>query len=72
MQHIGSPCRDRWDRERRRIAEWIDANCWDDSIGAYVMHPSTDRLDASLALAVRFAFDGRERLASTLVLSTEA
>ncbi len=64
--HLPTTCRDRWDRERRRIAGWIDANCWDDGIGAYVMHPGTDRLDASLALAVRFAFDGRERLASTL------
>ncbi|GJD65795.1 hypothetical protein [Methylobacterium frigidaeris] len=31
-----------------------------------MLHPGTERLDASLALAVRFGFDGRDRLSSTL------
>ena len=30
------------------------------------MYPGTERLDASLALAVRFRFDGEDRLARTL------
>ena len=30
------------------------------------MYPGSDKLDASLALAVRFGFDGRERLLLTL------
>ncbi|MEJ2803614.1 glycoside hydrolase family 15 protein [Comamonadaceae bacterium PP-2] len=59
-------CRDRWSRERDRIKDWIDANCWSEAQQAYVMYPGSDRLDASIALAVRFRFDGHERLARTL------
>lgn len=59
-------CRERWMRERDRIAAWIDEHCWSEERGAYLMHPGADRLDASLALAVRFRFDGRDRLARTL------
>jgi GH15 family glucan-1,4-alpha-glucosidase len=61
-----STCRDRWTRERDRIAAWIEEHCWSEKRGAFVMHPGSDRLDASLALAVRFRFDGRDRLAATL------
>ena len=46
--------------------DWIDANCWSEAKQAYVMYPGSDRLDASIALAVRFRFDGHERLARTL------
>ncbi|MGR3250185.1 MAG: glycoside hydrolase family 15 protein [Paracoccus sp. (in: a-proteobacteria)] len=63
---LPTTCRDRWSRERTRIAEWIDANCWDPDLGAYVMHPGTKRLDAALILAVRFEYDGQDRLRSTL------
>ncbi|MDP1027894.1 glycoside hydrolase family 15 protein [Sphingomonas sp. KR1UV-12] len=61
-----STCRDRWMRERDRIAAWIDEHCWSEARGAYVMYPGSDMLDASLALAVRFRFDGSDRLARTL------
>ncbi|SFP93233.1 glycoside hydrolase family 15 protein [Sphingomonas rubra] len=61
-----STCRDRWERERDRIAAWIEEHCWSEKRAAYLMHPGSDRLDASLALAVRFRFDGQDRLASTL------
>ncbi|WP_411840448.1 glycoside hydrolase family 15 protein [Paracoccus sp. ME4] len=64
--HLPTTCRDRWSRERDRIADWIDARCWDEGIGAYVMHPGTTRLDAALILAVRFGFDRPERLRRTL------
>ncbi len=64
--HIPSTCRDRWARSRDRIAEWVDANCWSERLQAYVMVPGGDELDASLALAVRFGFDGRDRLEKTL------
>ncbi|WP_136686140.1 glycoside hydrolase family 15 protein [Falsirhodobacter xinxiangensis] len=64
--HLPTTCRDRWNRERTRIAEWIDATCWDEARRAYVMYPGSDRLDASIALAVRFGFDGQDRLALTL------
>lgn len=63
---LPAQCRERWERERNRIAHWIDANCWSESRQAYVLHPGTERLDAALALAARLRFDGRARLASTL------
>jgi GH15 family glucan-1,4-alpha-glucosidase len=63
---LPTTCRDRWSRERDRIKDWIEAACWSESKQAYVMYPGSDKLDASLALAVRFGFDGRERLAQTL------
>ncbi|APT59580.1 glycoside hydrolase family 15 [Roseomonas gilardii] len=64
--HLPSTCVPRWQRERDRIAAWIDAHCWSEKRRAYTFFPGTERLDASLTLAVRFGFDGRERLSSTL------
>lgn len=63
---LPTTCRDRWARERDRIASWILENCWSDKRQSFVLHPGSDRLDASLALMVRFGFDGREKLASTI------
>ena len=56
---------DRWRRERDRIRDWVDAHCWSDAKQSYVMHPGTDRLDASILLAARFGFERRDRLALT-------
>ena len=53
-------------RERKRISDWIDAHCWSEVKKAYAFYAGTDRLDASLVLAVRFGFDNRERLSSTV------
>ncbi|MEH3145249.1 MAG: glycoside hydrolase family 15 protein [Methylobacterium frigidaeris] len=64
--HIPATCVPRWSRERDRIAQWIDENCWSEAKGAYTFYPGTDQLDAALILAVRFGFDGRDRLSSTL------
>jgi GH15 family glucan-1,4-alpha-glucosidase len=63
---LPTTCRERWQRERDRIAKWIEENCWSQEKQAFVMYPGSDRLDASLALAVRFGFDGRDRLEKTL------
>ncbi|WP_112383191.1 glycoside hydrolase family 15 protein [Sphingomonas carotinifaciens] len=63
---IPTTCRDRWLRERDRIAAWIDEHCWSEERGAYLFYPGSDMLDASLALAVRFRFDGQDRLRRTL------
>ncbi|MFN3674676.1 MAG: glycoside hydrolase family 15 protein [Sphingomonas pseudosanguinis] len=63
---IPTTCRDRWARERDRVEAWIGEHCWSEERGAYLMHPDSDALDASLALAVRFRFDGQDRLARTL------
>ncbi|WP_210251288.1 glycoside hydrolase family 15 protein [Aureimonas psammosilenae] len=64
--HIPSTCRERWARGRDRMAQWIDANCWSEEKQAYVFYPGSDQLDASLALAVRFGYDGHDRLEKTL------
>lgn len=63
--HIASSCVPRWIRERDRIAAWVNENCWSDKLSAYTFYPGTDRLDASLVLAVRFGFPDRERLQAT-------
>jgi GH15 family glucan-1,4-alpha-glucosidase len=64
--HLPTTCRDRWARERDRIADWIGEHCWSEARGAYLFYPGSDRLDASIALAVRFRFDGADRLVRTL------
>lgn len=64
--HIPATCRERWARSRDRIAEWIDRNCWSEEHGSYVMFPGSDAIDASLALAVRFGYDGSDRLERTI------
>ena len=63
---LPTTCRDRWSRERDRIEAWIGEHCWSEALQSYVFHPGSEKLDASLALAVRFRFDGPERLARTL------
>lgn len=63
---LPTTCRDRWARERDRIETWIGDHCWSEEKGSYTFYPDTDRLDASLALAVRFGFDGADRLRRTL------
>ena len=63
--HLPGNCRDRWARARDRVAAWIDEHCWSEQLGAYAMYPGSDRLDASLALAVRFEFGNPDRLRAT-------
>ena len=57
--HLPTACAPRWERERDRIAAWIDAHCWSEELGAYTAYPGTHILDASLALAAPFGF-GRD------------
>ncbi len=64
--HLPSTSVPRWSRERDRIATWIDAHCWSEAKGAYTFHAGSDRLDASLALAIAFGFTAAERLSSTV------
>ncbi len=63
---LPTTCRDRWQRERDRISDWIETHCWSDALQAFEMYPGSGKLDAALALAVRFRFDGRDRLLATL------
>ncbi len=58
--------RERWAGERDRISAWISEHCWSEERGAYLMYPDSGCIDASLTLAVRFGFDGHERLERTL------
>lgn len=56
----------RWERERERISEWIEAHGWSESRGAYVFHTETEGLDASMALVHRYGNAvNRERMLST-------
>jgi GH15 family glucan-1,4-alpha-glucosidase len=64
--HISNRCQPRWSRVRDRIAGWIDEHCWSEAKQAYVGWAGADALDASLALAVHFGFDGRDRLSATI------
>ncbi|WP_449434920.1 glycoside hydrolase family 15 protein [Pseudomonas putida] len=64
--HLPTTCRERWDRERQRVQKWIEANCWSEKHQAYLFYPGSDRLDASVALAVRFGYPSVDRLRSTL------
>ncbi len=63
--HLPSTCVPRWRRERERILAWVSDHCWSEAKQAYTFYPGTERLDASLALAARFGFDGKERLSAT-------
>ncbi len=64
--HISNRCQPRWSRVRDRIERWIDEHCWSDAKQAYVGWAGSTDLDASVALAVHFGFDGRDRLSSTI------
>lgn len=64
--HLPTTCCERWDRERQRVEDWIEEHCWSEQHQAYLFYPGSDRLDASLTLAVRFGYPHTERLQSTL------
>lgn len=57
---------ERWRAERDRIREWIDENCWSEERGAYLAHPGTDDLDASVLLHAFSGFDRSERMSRTI------
>ena len=64
--HIPGTSRDRWARERERIAKWIEDHCWSEEQQAYLAFPGSDMLDASAALAVRFRFGAEVRMEKTI------
>ena len=53
---------DRWRRERDKVRDWIDENCWSEAQQAYTLAAGTEDLDASLLLATRFRFERLDRL----------
>lgn len=64
--HLPTTCRERWHRERQRIEDWIESHCWSEERQSYLFYSGSDRLDASIALAVRFGYPATDRLRSTL------
>lgn len=64
--HISNRCQPRWERVRDRIEAWIDAHCWSARKQAYVGWAEGTELDASVALAASFGFDGKEKLSQTI------
>jgi len=58
--------KERWARERDRIAAWINAHCWSEERQTFLAHPNADGIDASMALAARFRFCSEDRLALTI------
>ncbi|MET0735297.1 MAG: glycoside hydrolase family 15 protein [Microbacterium sp.] len=57
---------ERWRTERDRIRDWIDDNCWSDYRSAYVMHPGSDELDASVLLHAPSGYDRGPRMSQTI------
>jgi len=54
-KHIEPTWLERWQRERDRISEWVEAHCWSEARQAYLFYPdSEDKLDAALALMHRY------------------
>lgn len=64
--HIPTTCRERWAHEAERIADWIDDHGWSETLQSYVAWAGSEEIDAGMALAVRFGFPNRDRLARTL------
>lgn len=57
---------ERWRIEAERIRAWINEHGWSEERGAYVMHPGSDRLDASVLLHALSGFDRGARMARTI------
>ncbi|MFD1339940.1 glycoside hydrolase family 15 protein [Microbacterium lemovicicum] len=62
---------ERWRVERDRIEAWVAEHCWSEAAGAYVMHPDTTELDASVLLHAPSGFDRGERMSATIDRLTE-
>lgn len=63
-QVAGSP--ERWRAERDRIRAWVDEHCWSEEADAYVSHPGTTELDASVLLHAMSGFDRGARMSATI------
>lgn len=57
---------ERWRTEAERIRSWIEERAWSEERGAYVMHPGTDDLDASVLLHALSGFDRGKRMSRTI------
>jgi GH15 family glucan-1,4-alpha-glucosidase len=59
---------DTWRETRGEIRAWVEGRCWSDAKGAYLLHPGSDELDASVLLGARFGYfePGNERFLTTI------
>lgn len=57
---------ERWRFEAEAIRGWIEEHGWSEERGAYVWHPGTDALDASILLHAISGFDRGPRMRATL------
>jgi GH15 family glucan-1,4-alpha-glucosidase len=57
---------ERWSRERDRIKDWVETNCWSAAKKSYTFYAGTDDLDAATLLAGRTGYDSGERLRTTI------
>ena len=55
-----------WEENRDLIVEWIDEHGWSEERGAYLMHPDSDALDASVLLHAPSGFDRGDRMSRTI------
>jgi GH15 family glucan-1,4-alpha-glucosidase len=55
-----------WEKNRDLIVEWIDEHGWSEERGAYLMHPDSDALDASVLLHAPSGFDRGDRMSRTI------
>ncbi len=62
---IDSSHADRWKRERDRIQDYIDTECWSEAKQSYTLHAGSEKLDAAVLLGVPFGLPRRERLLTT-------
>ncbi|MBB3173673.1 GH15 family glucan-1,4-alpha-glucosidase [Endobacter medicaginis] len=55
----------RWSRVRDAIAAWVERHGWSEARQSYVIHPGSDRLDASILLAIRMDYPSHDRMRAT-------
>ncbi|MCS5715629.1 glycoside hydrolase family 15 protein [Herbiconiux sp. CPCC 205716] len=55
-----------WRENRRLIEEWVAEHGWSEERGSYLMHPGSDRLDASILLHADRDFGPRARMDATI------
>jgi GH15 family glucan-1,4-alpha-glucosidase len=62
------PRRQRYERERERVARWVDEHCWSDAQRSYTRYPGTGELDVATVLMGRMGYGevAGDRFDSTL------
>ncbi|MEG3135944.1 glycoside hydrolase family 15 protein [Rouxiella sp. T17] len=66
-KHIEPTWVGRWERERDRIRDWIETNCWSEARQSYTFWAGSEKLDASIALMHMYGEEvSPKRMLSTL------